>query len=71
MPQHLEISEHLGHLWMPEQVVDATDARTGSNKDIKIDRFYYYSRCGQLKLYFLTSIVYFIRLILVSLFDID
>ena len=33
----------------------SSDGRTGSNEDIRMDGFHYYSRCGQLKLYFLTS----------------
>ena len=40
MPEHLEHLRMLGHF------EDAIDVRTGSNEDIRIDGFYYYSRCG-------------------------
>ena len=58
MPRHLEMPGHLEHLQMPGRLGDATDVRTGSNEDIRMDGFHYLlSLWSILKLYFLTSIV--------------
>ena len=48
---------HPQHHNHPRDGREVRDGRTGSNEDIRMDGFHYYSRCGQLKLYFLTSIV--------------
>ncbi|EUC43510.1 hypothetical protein COCMIDRAFT_100707 [Bipolaris oryzae ATCC 44560] len=54
--QKIMIIAGLGHVVChPAKSNLPRDSRTGSNEDIRMDGSHYYSRCGQLKLYFLTS----------------
>jgi hypothetical protein len=54
-PSEMARQERMARPSQPSrQGQDGQDGKTGSNEDIRMDGFHYYSRCGQLKLYFLT-----------------